>query len=203
MMKTIPKQSHSATVSTGYSKTARFLPSAAISTITSLQGSSIPSMFPITAIACAGNSGWDFRSAARAGLMHDLYFFENTSVDENGQKLLKNHPFRALENSERIFELNEIEKDAIVNHMWPCISLSRPRFKESMVVSFSDKFCAVIEATLGASLFAARKSSAAANSIASGISDAYVQTKETSLYMLRSIRGTAANVIRLACSFII
>ena len=27
----------------------------AISTITSLQGSSIPSMFPITAIACAGN----------------------------------------------------------------------------------------------------------------------------------------------------
>ena len=147
--------------------------------------------------------GWDFRSAARAGLMHDLYFFENTSVDENGQKLLKNHPFRALENSERIFELNEIEKDAIVNHMWPCISLSRPRFKESMVVSFSDKFCAVIEATLGASLFAARKSAAAANSIASGISDAYVQTKETSLYMLRSIRGTAANVIRLACSFII
>lgn len=93
--------------------------------------------------------GWDYRSAARAGLMHDLYFFDNKSVDSEGNKLLKHHPFDALDNSEKTFNLNEIEKDAIVNHMWPCQSICRPRYKESVVVSFSDKICAVMEATSG------------------------------------------------------
>ncbi len=93
--------------------------------------------------------GWDYRSAARAGLMHDLYFFENTSVDENGRRLLKDHPTVALENSEKYFELNYIEKDAIANHMWPCSSSKLPHYKESMIVSLSDKFCAVMEFTGG------------------------------------------------------
>ncbi len=147
--------------------------------------------------------GWDYRSAARAGLMHDLYFFENTSVDENGQKLLKNHPFDALRNSERIFELNEIEKDAIVNHMWPCISLSRPQFKESLAVSFSDKFCAVMEATFGSCNYVVSKTATVVNNTAMNISEAYVQTKEASLLMFKTMCCTAANVIRLATSFII
>jgi len=93
--------------------------------------------------------GWDYRSAARAGLMHDLYFFDNKSIDSDGNKLLKHHPFDALDNSEKSFNLNEIEKDAIVNHMWPCQSVCRPRYKESLIVSFSDKLCAVMEATSG------------------------------------------------------
>lgn len=96
--------------------------------------------------------GWDYRSAARAGLMHDLYFFDNKSTDSEGNKLLKHHPFDALDNSENIFEINEIEKDAIVNHMWPVQSICRPRYKESMIVSFSDKMCAIMEATKGSSL---------------------------------------------------
>lgn len=101
--------------------------------------------------------GWDYESAARAGLMHDLYFFENTSRDENGIKLLKNHPFEALKNSEKLVDLNDIEKDAIVNHMWPCSSLSRPKYKESAAVSFSDKLCAVLETSSGSFLFAGRR----------------------------------------------
>ncbi|MCD8036592.1 MAG: hydrolase [Clostridiales bacterium] len=112
--------------------------------------------------------GWDYRSAARAGLMHDLYFFENTSTDENGNKLLKNHPFDALENSEKIFDLNDIEKDAIVNHMWPCTSMGRPKYKESMAVSLSDKYCAVMEAVVGSCSFMAKKAANAADSTAAG-----------------------------------
>lgn len=116
--------------------------------------------------------GWDYRSAARAGLMHDLYFFENTSIDENGNKLLKNHPFDALRNSESIFDLNDIEKDAIVNHMWPCTSLGRPRYRESLAVSLSDKFCAVMEATVGSCGFVAGKATKAAGSTVCGIRQA-------------------------------
>ncbi len=116
--------------------------------------------------------GWDYRSAARAGLMHDLYFFENTSIDENGNRLLKNHPFVALRNSESIFNLNDIEKDAIVNHMWPFTSLGRPKYRESVVVSLSDKFCAVMEASIGSYDFIAGKASSATDSTVEGIRQA-------------------------------
>lgn len=147
--------------------------------------------------------GWDYRSAARAGLMHDLYFFENTSIDENGQKLLKKHPFEALRNSERIFNLNDIEKDAIVNHMWPCVSISRPKFKESLAVSFSDKFCAVMEAGSGLCRFIAKKALYTANTAAEGISDAYNETFDITSLLLKRMRGTATHVLRLAWNFIV
>lgn len=147
--------------------------------------------------------GWDYRSAARAGLMHDLYFFENTSIDENGQKLLKKHPFEALRNSERIFNLNDIEKDAIVNHMWPCVSISRPKFKESLAVSFSDKFCAVMEAGSGLCRFIVKKALYTANTAAEGISDAYNETFDITSFLLKRMRGTATRVLRLAWNFIV
>ena len=147
--------------------------------------------------------GWDYRSAARAGLMHDLYFFKNTSIDENGQKLLKKHPFEALRNSERIFNLNDIEKDAIVNHMWPCVSISRPKFKESLAVSFSDKFCAVMEAGSGLCRFIAKKALYTANTVAEGISDAYNETFDITSFLLKRMRGTATRVLRLAWNFIV
>ncbi|MEA4973694.1 MAG: hydrolase [Candidatus Metalachnospira sp.] len=117
--------------------------------------------------------GWDYRSAARAGLMHDLYFFDNKSVDNEGNKLLKHHPFDALDNSEKTFDLNEIEKDAIVNHMWPCQSISRPRYKESVVVSFSDKLCAVMEATSGSGHLVCGTTGNAVNKTTSKITSAY------------------------------
>lgn len=147
--------------------------------------------------------GWDYRSAARAGLMHDLYFFENTSIDENGQKLLKKHPFEALRNSERIFNLNDIEKDAIVNHMWPCVSISRPKFKESLAVSFSDKFCAVMEAGSGLCRFIVKKALYTANTAAECISDAYNETFDITSFLLKRMRGTATRVLRLAWNFIV
>ena len=135
--------------------------------------------------------------------MHDLYFFENTSIDENGQKLLKKHPFEALRNSERIFNLNDIEKDAIVNHMWPCVSISRPKFKESLAVSFSDKFCAVMEAGSGLCRFIVKKALYTANTAAEGISDAYNETFDITSFLLKRMRGTATRVLRLAWNFIV
>ncbi len=89
---------------------------------------------------------WDYRSAARAGLLHDLYFY-----DWRTKKYIRSghaswHPRVALDNASRITELNNVEKDAIRKHMWPC-TLVPPRYIESYVVTFVDKICALCEMT--------------------------------------------------------
>lgn len=135
--------------------------------------------------------GWDYRSAARAGLMHDLYFFDNKSIDCEGNRLLRNHPFDALDNSEKIFDLNEIEKDAIVNHMWPCNSMGRPKYKESVIVSLSDKFCAIMEATSGSGRVVCKSTGDAVNTTTSKLISAY-----------RFVFTKAVGVCRLALDYI-
>ena len=88
--------------------------------------------------------GWDYRSVARAGLLHDLYFY-----DWRVKKFLRSnhaswHPRIALDNARKICEINEIEEDCIKKHMWPC-TIKFPRYKESYVLTFADKFCAAME----------------------------------------------------------
>lgn len=64
--------------------------------------------------------GWDYHSAARAGLLHDLYFY-----DWRVKKYIRSshsswHPRIALLNAQKITKLNKVEMDAIRKHMWPC-----------------------------------------------------------------------------------
>lgn len=88
--------------------------------------------------------GWDYKSAARAGLMHDLYFYSWTDdKSERGNHLTK-HPILALENAQTVTQLNKIEEDAIVKHMWPCTFVP-PKYKESYAVTVADKICTVFE----------------------------------------------------------
>ena len=49
------------------------------------------------------------------------------------------HPKIALDNSMKYFVLNEVEKDIIVKHMWP-LTLIPPKYQESFVVTFTDKY---------------------------------------------------------------
>ena len=93
--------------------------------------------------------GWDYRSAARAGLLHDLFFYDWR--DTNLPKKTNHawwHPKVSLDNARKICELNEIEEDVKIKHMWPC-TLMPPKYKESYVVTFADKICATFEATDG------------------------------------------------------
>lgn len=88
--------------------------------------------------------GWDYHSAARAGLLHDLYFY-----DWRVKKYIRSshsswHPRIALLNAQKITKLNKVEMDAIRKHMWPC-TLIPPRYIESYVVTFVDKICTVCE----------------------------------------------------------
>ncbi|KXL53413.1 hypothetical protein CLNEO_13840 [Anaerotignum neopropionicum] len=88
--------------------------------------------------------GWDYRSAARAGLLHDLFFYDWRIKKGLRTNHASWHPRVALDNASKITELNKVERDAIRRHMWPC-TLIPPRYIESYVVTLVDKVCAVCE----------------------------------------------------------
>lgn len=84
----------------------------------------------------------DLRSVIRGALLHDLYFYDRKVNPV--KKHLKVHPNFSLENALKYFELNDIEKDIILSHMWP-IGNVKPKYKSSKIVSKSDKVCSVVE----------------------------------------------------------
>ena len=94
--------------------------------------------------------GFDARSAARAGLLHDLFYYDrkdyNRNKKLNGSSVSHSeyHSKTALENARKIAVINDCEADIIEKHMWP-VTKSRPRYKESYVIVFVDKYCAVLE----------------------------------------------------------
>ena len=74
----------------------------------------------------------DYRSTARAGLLHDLFYY-----DWRTTKFI--HPRVALRNAEKITPLNKKEKDIILKHMFGA-TLATPRYPESLIVSLVDDF---------------------------------------------------------------
>ncbi len=92
----------------------------------------------------AKNLGLDAKSSARAGLLHDLFFY-NKKESGLGIRHSVFHPKMALQNATEHFELNDKEKEIILCHMWPVCS-TIPRHPETYLVSFVDKYCATFEA---------------------------------------------------------
>ncbi len=80
------------------------------------------------------------------GILHDLFLYDwrNSKKELN----LKGyhafiHPKIALENASRLFKLNEKEKDIILKHMWPVTFFSLPKYKESYIITVTDKLSAL------------------------------------------------------------
>ena len=89
--------------------------------------------------------GLDYKSAARAGLLHDFFLQNNqeSNLKERAQTLVK-HPQYAVENASKEFRLNELEKDIITTHMFP-VAPKIPRYLESWVVNLVDDAVAIAE----------------------------------------------------------
>ena len=86
----------------------------------------------------------DYKSVARAGLLHDFFMSTN---DTKGLKKLRNtlvHPKYAEINARSIVELNDKESNIIKSHMFP-IFYTIPKYSESWLVSIIDKIVAVYE----------------------------------------------------------
>ncbi len=97
------------------------------------------------AFAAAKRLGLDSRSVLRAGLMHDLFFY-NYKESGLGLKHSYVHPVQALKNASELGELNEKEREIIKYHMWPVCNGS-PRHLETYLISLVDKYCATMEVT--------------------------------------------------------
>lgn len=89
--------------------------------------------------------GLDYKAMARAGLLHDLFYYDwrTTKFDEGSHAYV--HPRIALQNAKKITTLSKKEEDIIVKHMWGA-TIAPPRYLESAIVSFVDDEQAIVEA---------------------------------------------------------
>ena len=88
---------------------------------------------------------WDYVSAARATMVHDLFLYDwrKRQPDRKGLHAFT-HPRTAYENACKIMDLNPLQKDIILKHMWP-LTIKFPRYKESFLLTLVDKYCALSE----------------------------------------------------------
>ena len=89
----------------------------------------------------------DYISATRAAMLHDLFLYDwrksHRAVELNGLHAFV-HPQIALKNSMKLFDLNKKEQDIILKHMWP-VTIGFPKYRESYIVTFMDKYSAIHE----------------------------------------------------------
>ena len=87
----------------------------------------------------------DYRTAARCGLLHDLYLYNARIPGTHPGNQCFDHPVAAARNARALFGgLTPKEENIILSHMWP-LAKRRPRSKEAAVVNLADKFCATTE----------------------------------------------------------
>ena len=87
----------------------------------------------------------DYKSAARAGMLHDLFLYDwrIRQPDRKGLHAVT-HGMTAYKNASKLFDLNEKEKDIIIKHMWP-VTTAFPKSIEGFILTFVDKYCAMQE----------------------------------------------------------
>ena len=88
----------------------------------------------------------DYISCARAAMVHDLFLYDwhNPHHAYKGKHPFI-HPQIAYANASQIMNLNNKEADIILKHMWPVTFLKLPKYKESLVLTLVDKYCATFE----------------------------------------------------------
>ncbi len=86
----------------------------------------------------------DAVSAARGALLHD-FRFKHSKDDINQLKWFFVHSSYSHHHATNLFNLSPLEQDIVKKHMWPMTPHLCPRYLESFVVSFADKYCAAVE----------------------------------------------------------
>ncbi|BEP29552.1 HD domain-containing protein [Helicovermis profundi] len=86
----------------------------------------------------------DYTSSSRGGFLHDFYLYDWHIKNERKGLHGFTHSKESLKNAEKIFNLSDKEKDIILKHMWP-LNIKFPAYKESFLVCFVDKYCAIKE----------------------------------------------------------
>ena len=86
----------------------------------------------------------NYTDTAIGGLLHD--FFITDELKELEQRVSAFvHPYKALKNADDYFNLTDLERDIIINHMFPTLPHKIPKYLESWIVSIVDKIVATYE----------------------------------------------------------
>lgn len=94
------------------------------------------------------NLNVDMDSMIRGALLHDYFLYD--WHDGKRERCIHGftHPMKAYRNAKSELKLNRIEKDIIIKHMFPLTPLP-PRYLESWVVTYSDKYVSLVETLRG------------------------------------------------------
>lgn len=94
------------------------------------------------------NLNVDMDSMIRGALLHDYFLYD--WHDGKRERCIHGftHPMKAYRNAKSELNLNKIEKDIIIKHMFPLTPLP-PRYLESWVVTYSDKYVSLVETLRG------------------------------------------------------
>ena len=87
------------------------------------------------------------RRLIRGALLHDYFLYDWHVKDKSHRLHGFRHPYFALENARKEYELDPVLEDMIVKHMFPLIPIP-PKYKESWVLCIADKICASTETIL-------------------------------------------------------
>ncbi len=86
----------------------------------------------------------DYASAARGAMLHDLFLYDWREKGTRSGLHAFTHGKTAYENASKFFELNKVEKDMIIKHMWP-VTIALPKYPQTLILTFVDKYCAIKE----------------------------------------------------------
>lgn len=89
----------------------------------------------------------DAEAGARAGLLHDFFFYNRTEHEKAERTHAAEHAHTAFINATEMFPLTDREGDMIINHMWP-MTLTPPHYPETFMITIADKFCCLAEITV-------------------------------------------------------
>ncbi len=90
------------------------------------------------------------RDLIRGALLHDYFLYDWHIPDPTGERKLHGfaHPYVALRNAEKEYELSDRQRNIISRHMWP-LTLKPPTCREAWVVTMADKYVSLKETLRG------------------------------------------------------
>ena len=86
----------------------------------------------------------DYKSMIRGALLHDYFLYDWHDKEANDGWHGFKHPYKALRNAKMDLDINWIEENIILRHMFPLIPIP-PKCKEGWVVTIADKISAMEE----------------------------------------------------------
>lgn len=95
-------------------------------------------------IAEKNNLKVDMDSMIRGALLHDYFLYD--WHDGKRERWIHGftHPMKAYKNAKSEINLNRLERDIIIKHMFP-LTILPPRYLESWIVTFADKYVSAVE----------------------------------------------------------